>query len=82
MTQEEKNLLTKVLLEQLPYGVKVAIDFRSYLEWLPADEDLDYRYRKDLKYILGRENKTIEDISTEPNILYAYPCKERFQMLS
>jgi len=81
MTQEEKNLLTKVLLEQLPYGVKVAIDFQSYLACLPDDEDLEYPYRKNLNFILGRENKTIEDISTEPSILYAYPCDGRFQML-
>jgi len=81
MTQEEKNLLTKVLLEQLPYNVKVAIDFQPYLACLPDDEDLEYPYRKNLNFILDYDKKTMEDISAEPNILYAYPCNERFQML-
>jgi hypothetical protein len=81
MTQEEKILVVKDLCSRLPFHVKVAIDFERYLEMLPDDENLQYPYRKNLKFILDRDNKTIEDISKEPNILYAYPCTERFQML-
>lgn len=81
MTKEEKTLLTKVLCEQLPYGVKVAIDFQSYIAWLPDDKNLAYPYRKNLNFILDYDKKTIEDISKEPNIVYSYPCAERFQML-
>lgn len=81
MTKEEKELLLKDLCARLPYNVKVAIDFQSYIAWLPADEELDYPYRKHLNLVLDCKKKTIEDISSEPNILYAYPCKERFQML-
>ena len=81
MTKKEKELLLKDLCARLPYNVKVAIDFQSYIAWLPADEELDYPYRKHLNLVLDCNKKTIEDISSEPNILYAYPCKERFQML-
>lgn len=81
MTQEEKDLVVKDLCSQLPFHVKVTIDFEDYLEVLPDDEDLQYPYRKNLKFILDYDNKTIEDISKEPHILYAYPCSERFQML-
>lgn len=65
----------------MPFRVKVAIDFKKYLEMLPDDENLEYPYRKNLNFILDYDNKTIEDISKEPHILYAYPCSERFQML-
>ena len=81
MTQEEKDLVVKDLCARLPFYVKAAIDFEGYLEVLPDDENLQYSYRKNLKFILDYENKTIEDISKEPHILYAYPCTERFQML-
>ena len=81
MTEEEKEILLKDLCARLPYNVKVAIDFQPYIACLPDDEDLEYPYRKNLNFILGRENKTIEDISAEPSILYAYPCDGRFQML-
>lgn len=81
MTQEEKDLVVKDLCGRLPFHVKVAIDFEEYLEVLPDDENLQYPYRKNLKFILNYDNKTIEDISKEPHILYAYPCSERFQML-
>lgn len=81
MTEQEKQLLLKDLCARLPYNVKVAIDFKGYLEFLPSDEDLEYTYRKNLNFILDYKKKTIEDISLEPNILYAYPCSERFQML-
>ena len=81
MTQEEKELLLKDLCGRLPFHVKVAIDFEEYLEVLPDDENLQYPYRKNLKFILNYDNKTIEDISKEPHILYAYPCTERFAML-
>jgi hypothetical protein len=81
MTEQEKQLLLKDLCVRLPYNVKVAIDFKGYLEFLPSDEDLEYTYRKNLNFILDYKKKTIEDISLEPNILYAYPCSERFQML-
>ena len=81
MTQENKELLLKDLCARLPFHVKVAIDFEGYLEVLPDDENLQYTYRKNLKFILDYENKTIEDISKEPHILYAYPCTERFAML-
>lgn len=81
MTEQEKQLLLKDLCARLPYNVKVAIDFKGYLEFLPSDEDLEYTYRKNLNFILDYKKKTIENISLEPNILYAYPCSERFQML-
>ena len=81
MTQEEKDLLVKDLCGRLPFHVKVAIDFKGYLEVLPDDENLEYPYRKNLNFILDYDNKTIEDISQEPHILYAYPCSERFTML-
>ena len=81
MIREEKILVIKDLCGRLPFHVKVAIDFKGYLEMLPDDENLQYPYRKNLKFILDRDNKTIEDISKEPNILYAYPCAERFQIL-
>lgn len=81
MTQEEKELLVADLCARLPFQVKVAIDFKGYLEVLPDDENLQYNYRKNLKLILDFADKTIEDISKEPNILYAYPCTERFEML-
>jgi hypothetical protein len=81
MTQEEKELLLKDLCARLPFHVKVSIDFEGYLEVLPDDENLQYPYRKNLKFILDYDNKTIEDISKEPHILYAYPCTERFAML-
>lgn len=82
MTQEEKELLLKDLCGRLPFHVKVAIDFEGYLEVLPDDENLEYPYRKNLNFILDYKNKTIEDISKEPHILYAYPCTERFAMLN
>jgi hypothetical protein len=82
MTKEEKEILTQDLCARLPYNVKVAIDFQSYIACLPDDKDLEYPYRKNLNFILGRENKTIEDISMKPNILYAYPCKGRFLMFN
>jgi hypothetical protein len=81
MTQENKELLLKDLCARLPFHVKVAIDFEGYLEVLPDDENLQYPYRKNLNFILDYDNKTIEDISKEPHILYAYPCTERFAML-
>ena len=81
MTQEEKDLILKDLCARLPFHVKVAIDFKGYLEVLPDDENLQYTYRKNLNFILDYDNKTIEDISKEPHILYAYPCTERFGML-
>jgi hypothetical protein len=81
MTQEDKELLLKDLCARLPFHVKVSIDFEGYLEVLPDDENLQYPYRKNLKFILDYDNKTIEDISKEPHILYAYPCTERFAML-
>lgn len=81
MAQEEKNLVVKDLCGRLPFHVKVAIDFKGYLEVLPEDENLEYPYRKNLNFILDFDNKTIEDISKEPHILYAYPCSERFTML-
>ena len=81
MTQEEKELLLKDLCARLPFHVKVAIDFEGYMEVLPEDENLQYPYRKNLNFILDYDNKTIEDISKEPHILYAYPCTERFAML-
>ena len=81
MTQEEKDLVVKDLCGRLPFHVKAAIDFEEYLEVLPDDENLQYPYRKNLKFILNYDNKTIEDISKEPHILYAYPCTERFAML-
>ena len=80
MTQEEKDLVVKDLCGRLPFHVKVAIDFEGYMEVLPDDENLQYPYRKNLKFILDYDNKTIEDISKEPHILYAYPCTERFAM--
>ena len=81
MTEEEKEILLKDLCARLPYNVKVAIDFQPYLACLPDDEDLEYPYRKNLNFILDYDKKTMEDISAEPNILYAYPCNGRFQML-
>ena len=81
MTQEEKDLVVKDLCARVPFHVKVSIDFEGYLEVLPDDENLQYPYRKNLKFILDYDNKTIEDISKEPHILYAYPCTERFAML-
>lgn len=81
MTQEEKDLVVKDLCGRLSFHVKVAIDFKGYLEVLPDDENLEYPYRKNLNFILDYDNKTIEDISKEPHILYAYPCSERFTML-
>ena len=81
MKQEEKELLLKDLCARLPFHVKVTIDFEGYMEVLPDDEYLQYTYRKNLMFILDYENKTIEDISKEPHILYAYPCTERFAML-
>lgn len=81
MTQEEKDLVVKDLCGRLPFHVKVAIDFEGYLEVLPDDENLQYPYRKNLKFILDYDNKTIEDISKESHILYAYPCTERFAMV-
>ena len=81
MTKEEKSLLLQDLCGRLPYCVKAAVDFKGYLDVLPSDNDLEYTYRKNLYFILDYEHKTIEDISKEPNIIYSYPCSERFQML-
>ena len=81
MTEEEKEILLKDLCARLPYNVKVAIDFQPYIACLPDDEDLEYPYRKNLNFILDYDKKTMEDISVEPNFLYAYPCNGRFQML-
>lgn len=82
MTQEEKQLLLKDLCARLPYNVKVAIDFKSYLDLLPDDDiDSEYPYKKNLNTILRCSNKSIYDISQEPHILYSYICSERFGML-
>lgn len=83
MTQEEKQLMLKDLCGRLLYNVKVAIDFKSYLEWLPDDDDnSEYPYKKNLSTILRCSNKSIEDISQEPHIVYSYIGSERFSMLN
>ena len=77
MTDKEKSILNITLLELLPYNTKVAIDFESYLNWLPDEEP----YKERLKFSLKHQGKTIEDISKEPHILYSYLCDGRFGML-
>jgi len=82
MAQEENFLLLKDLCARLPYNVKVAIDFKSYLELLPDDDDdSEYPYKKNLNTILRCSNKSIDDISQEPHIVYSYIGSERFSML-
>ncbi len=82
MIQEYKQLVLKDLCARLPYNVKVAIDFKSYLELLPDDDDdSEYPYKKNLNTILRCSNKSIDDISQEPHIVYSYIGSERFSML-
>lgn len=82
MTQEEKQLLLKDLCSRLLYNVKVAIDFKSYLELLPDDDDdSEYPYKKNLNTILRCSNKSIDDISQKPHIVHSYMGSERFSML-
>lgn len=77
MTQEEKQLLLKDLCARLPYGVKVAIDYKTYLNWLPDDTEDDH-YKEHFNFLLKHEKKTIEEKSLEPQIICSYPSGERF----
>lgn len=75
MEPEERQLLIKDILPRLPYGVKVAVDYKRYLEWLPED---DGGYRERFQFFLNHAGKSVDEVSLEPVELDCYPCGERF----
>lgn len=64
MANEERELLLKDFCARLPYGVKVAINYKAYLNLLPDDTEDDH-YKEKFNFLLKYEKKTIEEKSLE-----------------